>query len=47
MKTKLTKYFLSILATFVLSIIYLSVLGLETERFNKQIKKKLFKLIKI
>ena len=35
MKNKITKYIITIFGILILSIIYLSVVGLETERFNE------------
>jgi hypothetical protein len=40
MKKNIIKYILLTFASLVLVIIYLSVFGIETEKFNKQIKKK-------
>ena len=42
MKNKTIKYILSTIGVLFLIIIYLSVFGLETEKFNNQIKNKVF-----
>ena len=42
MKKKIIKYTLLIFGIFISAIIYLSLVGLETEKFNSQIKSKLF-----
>ena len=42
MKKKFLKYTLIILSALVLSILYLSIFGLETEKFNNQIKNKIY-----
>ena len=42
MKLKILKYFLLVAGLISLIIIYLSVVGLETDKFNDQIKKKIF-----
>ncbi len=42
MKIKFLKYFSIILSALILSIVYLSIFGLETEKFNKQIKNKIY-----
>ena len=41
MKKKFIKYTLIIVGIFMSAIIYLSIIGLETEKFNKQIKDKI------
>ena len=41
MKLNILKYFLLVVGLISLIIIYLSVVGLETEKFNDQIKKKI------
>ena len=46
MKINLLKYFLLIFGFLLLVIIYLSVVGIETDRFNNQIKNKLIKIDK-
>ena len=43
MKKNIIKYFLLVTCSFVFVIIYLSVIGVETEKFNNQIKDKVFK----
>ena len=42
MKKNIIKYLLLIVGVIILIIIYLSVVGLETDKFNKQIKDKIF-----
>ena len=46
MKINLLKYFLLIFGFLLSLIIYLSVVGIETDRFNNQIKNKLTKIDK-
>ena len=41
MKKKITKYILILVGVFISLIFYLSVVGIETERFNNQIKDKI------
>ena len=43
MKKKFLKYVSLILSVLILSILYLSIFGLETEKFNNQIKNKIYK----
>ncbi len=40
MKNNIFKYFILLLSVFVISIIYLSIVGIETDKFNDQIKKR-------
>ena len=44
MKIKIIKYISLVVGVFILTIIYLSVVGLETEKFNKQIEEKIFQI---
>tara|TARA_B100001175_G_C19506778_1_gene641335 strand:- start:832 stop:3249 length:2418 start_codon:yes stop_codon:yes gene_type:complete len=44
MKKLFFRYFISFLLIFISLIIYLSLVGIETERFNNQIKDKVFKV---
>ena len=43
MKKNILKYLSILLGTFFLIIIYFSLIGIETDRFNNQIKDKLSK----
>ena len=43
MKINLLKYIVFFFSVLVLVIIYLSLIGLETQKFNKQIKHKIIK----
>ena len=42
MKLNILKYFLLIVGLISLVIIYVSIIGLETDKFNDQIKKKFY-----
>ena len=44
MKINFFKYLILILIFVVLLIIYLSVIGIETDKFNRQIKDKIYKV---
>ena len=46
MKKKFIRYTLSVISIFILIIIYLSVVGLETDKFNNQIKNKAYQVNK-
>ena len=41
MKNNILKYFILLLSVFVVLTIYLSTVGVETDKFNHQIKKKI------
>ena len=41
MKKKIIKYLLLIIGLFIMLVLYLSIVGLKTEKFNNQIKKKI------
>ncbi len=41
MKNNILKYFILLLSVFVILLIYLSTLGIETDRFNNEIKKRI------
>ena len=40
MKNNILKYFILLLSVFVILIIYISTVGIETDKFNDQIKKR-------
>ena len=41
MKNNILKYFILLLSVFVVLTIYLSTVGIETDKFNDQIKKRI------
>ena len=41
MKNNILKYFTLLLSVLVILIVYLSTIGIETDKFNDQIKKKI------
>ncbi|MDA9697630.1 hypothetical protein N9U83_06015, partial [Candidatus Pelagibacter sp.] len=41
MKNNFLKYFILLLSVFVILTIYLSTIGIETDKFNDQIKKRI------
>ena len=41
MKNNILKYFILLLSVLVILIVYLSTVGIETDKFNNQIKKKI------
>ena len=41
MKNNILKYFILLLSVLVISIVYLSTIGIETDKFNDQIKKRI------
>jgi len=41
MKNNILKYFILLLSVFVVLTIYLSTVGIETDKFNNQIKKRI------
>jgi len=41
MKNNILKYFILLLSVLVILIVYLSTVGIETDKFNNQIKKRI------
>ena len=41
MKNNILKYFILLLSVLVILTVYLSIVGIETDKFNDQIKKKI------
>ena len=46
MKNKILKYFITLLSLLIIFIVYLSTIGIETDKFNDQIKNKISQINK-